>query len=356
MVEKEQHKKEEKHEVHHEAHHDTPVHHETRSEESKAATEVRGNPWMIAAIVFIVLSIVLAGLWYSASKGAGSTVVSQQDIGVKGVNFINTQLLQGQGVVTLQNVVDKGNLYEVDVLFENNTVPAYFTKDGGYFVGTNIVPLAANSSASTTPTTTPKEVPKSDKPVVQAFVFAYCPYGLQFEKAMIPVYNLLKSKADISLVYIGAMHGEFEHVESLRQLCIKDEYGSDKLWSYLSYFDVNTSIGSCSGADSCVNPIIEKIYTKVGIDKARINTCMNTTAPALYDSDGTAAVQANEQSSPGFMINGVDVQVNRTPEAIKEAICAAFNTAPAACNQTLSTAASTAGFGASAGTSSGATC
>jgi hypothetical protein len=259
-------------------------------------------------------------------------------------------------VVSLVNVVDKGNLYEVDVLFGNNTVPAYFTKDGGYFVGTNIVPLVASTPKTTTPAATPKEVPKSDKPTVQAFVFAYCPYGLQFEKAMIPVYNLLKNKATISLVYIGAMHGEFEHVESLRQLCIKDEYGSDKLWNYLSYFDVNDSIGSCSGDASCVNPLIEKIYTKTGIDKNRINACMNTTAPALYDSDGAAAVAANEQSSPGFMINGVDVQVNRTPEAVKAAICAAYNTAPAECSQNLSTTASTAGFGASAGTSSGATC
>ena len=47
---------------------------------------------------------------------------------------------------------------------------------------------------------------------------------------------------------------------------------------------------------------------------------------------------------------------SRTAESIKEAVCNAFTTAPSACSQNLSTTALTAGFGGSAGTSTGASC
>ena len=150
------------------------------------------------------------------------------------------------------------------------------------------------------------------------------------------------------------MHGEFEHVESLRQLCIQKLYGKDKLWSYLKSFDTDTNIGNCQGTATCVDPLIQKIYTSLSMDKAKIETCMANDAPALYDADGQTAASLGISGSPGFVINGVESQVDRTPEAIKTAICNAFTTKPTECSTTLSTTAATAGFGASAGTSSGA--
>ena len=41
--------------------------------------------------------------------------------------------------------------------------------------------------------------------------------------------------------------------------------------------------------------------------------------------------------SPTLIINGVDYSGARTSEAYKQAICSAFKTAPAECNQSLST-------------------
>ena len=74
----------------------------------------------------------------------------------------------------------------------------------------------------------------------------------------------------------------------------------------------------------------------------------------LYDADVEKAAGLGQSGSPAFMINGVDVSVSRTPEAIKTAICSAFTTAPSECSQTLSTESATPSFGSSTSSSSAA--
>jgi hypothetical protein len=310
--------------------------------------KIRTNPWIVSTIVIGLFAVVL--LFFMFKGGLTGNVISENDIGTKAVDFINNQLMGGQGNVTLASVTTQGNLYEVLVNYDGQQIPAYFTKDGAYFLGTQIIPTATNSSSTSTPTATPKEVPKSDKPVVDAYVFSYCPYGLQFEKALLPVYDLLKSKADINIVYIGAMHGEFEHVESLRQISILKLYGNDKLFAYLKEFNDNADIGSCSGDAACLNKYLPAIYSKLGINQAQVEAYMNSSAEAIYAQNEAQASSLGVSGSPTFMINGVESQVSRTPVAIEQAICSAFNTAPSECSQVLSSASPDPGFGSSTAT------
>ena len=338
--------------------HEHHVHHESNELKidnnpdeviSKLGTRMKKNPWMIVSlvlgiVVIIFLIIMLTGI--SGFGGVGTTAAGQ-----KVIDFAKSQGLEA----TIVNSTDTGVFYEITISINGQAFPVYVTKDGKS-MATSLIPLTA-STGSTNQTTAPAaDVPKTAKPVVQAFVFAYCPYGLQFEKALFPVYDLLKNKADIDVVFIGAMHGEFEHVESLRQLCIEKNYGRDKLFSYLKQFDVSTDIGACSGTATCVDPLEQKIYTALGIDKTKIETCMAKDAPALYDAQGKESSSLGISGSPTFVINGVQVSVDRTPAAIEKAVCDSFTTAPSECSQTLSTTALTAGFGGSTGASTGASC
>jgi predicted DsbA family dithiol-disulfide isomerase len=90
--------------------------------------------------------------------------------------------------------------------------------------------------------------------------------------------------------------------------------------------------------------------SSLSIDSSKIDSCMTADAEALYNTDTAAAKQLGITGSPSFTINGAKVQVNRTPEAIKKAICDAFTTAPSECSQNLSSTAASAGFGAGAST------
>jgi protein-disulfide isomerase len=206
-----------------------------------------------------------------------------------------------------------------------------------------------DTTETVTTTTQPQEIPKSDKPEVHAFVMSYCPYGLQFLKAYIPVMELFGEKADMEVNFVSyAMHGEKEVYENLRMYCIQKEQ-KDKFTDYLRCFV------KAGDYESCIN--------EVGIDETGLDTCMNETDEEFeitkklndqstwsgsyppFDADKELCEQYGVGGSPTFVINGQEVSVNRSPEAIKEVICQAFNTPPEECNQQLSTTAEQAGLG-----------
>lgn len=324
---------------------------EHREKKGSTLTDtIRKNPWVLATVVLaIVTLILLIGDFSGGITGAAVGVAPKTDVETKVMDFVKSQVDGNVSLVSTQMV---SGLYEVTISLDGREIPLYVTADGKNLVQ-GVTPLdALIQQAENQSTTAPAEVPKSDKPIVEAFVFSYCPYGLQFEKALSPVYTLLKTKADINIVYIGAMHGDYERVESLRQLCIQKNYGKDKLWQYLDKFNVDTNIGACNGDNVCLTPLIEKIFTQLAIDKNKINTCMSANAETLYNADVTRANELGISGSPTFVINGVQVSVGRTADAIKQAVCNAFNTVPTECSKALSTASASAGFGSSSSSSS----
>jgi len=207
------------------------------------------------------------------------------------------------------------------------------------------------NQGNTTPTPT---VVKADKPVVDLFVMAYCPYGLQMEKAFLPVWSLLKNKAslDIKFVYYS-MHGLKEIQENTRQYCI-DKEQNDKYIAYLQCFTGKDDYKAC--------------LAQAKVNESKLNACTAST-----DKQFSITAKYNDQStwlsgqyplypiydalnkqysiggSPTLIINGAEASANRTPEAVKEAICASFNNAPSECQQKLSDAATSPGFGTATG-------
>ncbi len=190
------------------------------------------------------------------------------------------------------------------------------------------------------------EVPKSDNPEAHAFVMSYCPYGLQFMKAYVPVIELLGEKADLQVNFVHyIMHEEKEATENTRMYCIQKEQ-REKFTDYLRCFVEDGNYEGC--------------ITEVGIDSAKLETCMQAADSEFeitknlqesterfppYMVDAVLAQLYGVGGSPTFGINGQQVQVSRSPEAIKQAICSAFNTPPEECSQTLSSASEAPGFG-----------
>jgi FKBP-type peptidyl-prolyl cis-trans isomerase 2/glutaredoxin len=176
-------------------------------------------------------------------------------------------------------------------------------------------------------------------PTLEVFVMSYCPYGTQMEKALIPAWKLLRDKANIELRFVSyTMHGDQETQENQRQLCLREE--TDKFWGYLECF---LEAGDSAG---CLN--------KVGVDAAKLNTCISTKADSYWQVDKDLNTKYGVQGSPTVVLDGKEIQPSsRSPEAVKQAICDAFTTAPPTeCSQTLSDTAATAGFGAAASSSS----
>jgi hypothetical protein len=322
-----------------------------KNKNNKFVEKVRKNPWILASIILLILSFFLLIKFFSGSCTTGN-VISPNKAGSTLINFYNSVGVEG---LTLNSVKENSGLYEVNVSYEGKSLLLYITKDGKNVIESLIPVGLVQQASSNSNTNTQKEIPKSDKPSVELYVFTYCPYGLQMEKAMIPVVKLFKDKIDFKIRQIGAMHGDFEKVEAERQLCI-EKYYPDKLLDYDLAFAENTSIGSCNGDATCLAPKLKSLFSQFGIDSSKIESCMKSEGESLYNAEVQNSQSKGITGSPTVLINGVDSQLSRNQESVKNAICSAFNEAPSECSQSLSTTSASAGFGAGTGSSSSASC
>ena len=205
---------------------------------------------------------------------------------------------------------------------------------------------------------TNQAMPKTDKPNVELFVMSYCPYGLQMEKAYLPVMDLLKGKADMDVKFVSyAMHGQKEVEENTLQYCIQKEQNA-KFTAYLSCFAASGDSASClssSGVNAnALNTCVTRTNNQFGIMK-KFNdqsTWLSGQYP-VYPIHERLNSDYNVQGSPTLVINGQDVEVGRSPEAVKQAICAGFNNPPAECEQGLGNYAYVPSFGTAFDTGAG---
>jgi hypothetical protein len=198
---------------------------------------------------------------------------------------------------------------------------------------------------------------KKARPVVELFVMSYCPFGLQMEKAMIPVMELLQNYTNISIKFVYyAMHpGNGEVQENLRQYCI-EKTQPNKYLDYLKCFVQNGSYNNQNVSNQCLD--------EANVDRVLLEQCERET-DALYNvtyylSNKSTWLSGrfplflvndkenkkyNVQGSPTLVINGKVVSVARTPEAIKEKICESFISPPKVCSTQLSDKQAQPGFG-----------
>ncbi|MBU0758248.1 MAG: hypothetical protein KKF44_09340 [Nanoarchaeota archaeon] len=201
---------------------------------------------------------------------------------------------------------------------------------------------------------------KMEIPKVEIFVMSHCPYGTQFEKGALPVLRLLDDKVDydVNFVYY-AMHGKKELDEQMLQYCIQTEEKA-KYLDYLECFLEDGDTARCLGV--------------VGLTQAGLQPCIDDT-----DAEYKITEQFNDKStwqggqfpkfdisadlnekygiggSPSWVVNGVNMETGRDSASILEAICYGFDEKPAECDEVLSSASPSAGFGTAAASASSGT-
>jgi hypothetical protein len=292
----------------------------------------------------VVVILIIAGGVFGAIKFADA---QKAKVGTKVENFINQELLGGQGDAKATKVTKEGGLYKIVISYQGNSIDTYMTKDGKKLFpqALDMEPAAAKTDTKTDASQPVTEAPKTDKPKVELFVMSYCPYGTQIEKGILPAIEALGSKVDFSLKFVSyTMHGDKENQENLLQYCIDKEQNA-KLFGYLKCFLKAGDSASC--------------LKSTGVDEAKAKACMTATAKKADVTGEKFEVQKadNEkygvQGSPTLIVNGANISSARDSASLLKTICSAFKTAPAECQKQLSATAPSAGFG--EGTASGAT-
>lgn len=305
-----------------------------------------------ANFVLIAAVIILGGvLVYQNLSQPHNKVMPQDQLKAKIIDVIGKQI-GGSKQVDVKKITKEGSLYKVNLTVMGHPYESYASLDGKYLFPKEI---------SLNPPK-PKTMPQAQKPEIDLFVMAYCPFGNQAEKLMLPVVNLLKDKADFQLHYIiysdyasgypkyclnkankyCSMHGVQEVHEDMRELCIQ-KYQKNKLWDFVKAMDDQTSPQNSDKK-------WEAIAQKLGIDVNKVKTCEKNEGTALLDQEialtkKSYPVQDPSQynnidsitisGSPTIVINGMIYDGSRSTKAYQDAVCSAFKTAPAECNQKL---------------------
>ncbi len=322
-----------------------------KSDYEKFLKDIKKNYWAISTIVLAILLVVILINGVGHSSGVGAKRVSQNVLAFANAQGANAKLV---------NTTDEGSLYLVvlSIPSQDGTskdIPVYVTKDGKNLIP-QLIPIETQIETHDRQNSNSNNIPKTNKPKVELYVFSYCPYGTQSEKGIIPVVKLLGNKIDFKIRQIGAMHGPHEELEAKRQLCIEKEDPS-KLLDYILSFDTNAEIGACNSNATCSTPLVDKIYTHLGINKAKIEACIASDGDSLYAAEEANSKSHRVSGSPTLIINGVNAQSKRDSASYLATICSAFSNAPEECSQTMSSASPSPGFGGSTtSTSSNAHC
>ena len=283
----------------------------------------------------------------------------------KGISIVEAQAQTekylksiANGNASVDSITDNGDLYAVKITVSGRPYESYVSKDGRLLFPQGIdMTQAAPAASANTAATTPTVVPKTDKPTVELFVMAYCPYGTQAEKGILPAVRTLGDKIDFKVRFVYyAMHGEKEVKENLNQNCIQSQQ-PDKYLKYLACF-LNDSTGA--GSDAVVSACI----ASSGIDTTKLDACKTATDTQFnvmknfndkttwlngnfpkFDADAALNTKYGVGGSPTLIINGVESNAGRDSASYLTGICAAFNNAPAECQTALSSTSPGPGFG-----------
>lgn len=311
--------------------------------------------WKVATSI---LAVILIASVLTSGFGLKQVLVKipSEELANKTIDFINNNLLQPGTTVSLvkTDCEEKIGLCKITVNINDANFDSYISTDGELLFPEAIEMEKSKEEATVdqqeNQQVSLEDIPKREKTDVKLFVMSYCPYGLQAQKSLLPVIDLLKDQADIKVHFVNyIMHDKKEIDENLRQYCIQEQ----ELEKYAEYLGCFVEAGD-----------FEKCLTQTNINQSKLNTCLTQTDKeygvyAAYEDkeswlngnypvfkiDDELNKQYGIKGSPTMIINDQLVSPVRSPESFKQAICMGFETMPDQCAQTLSTKSPIPGLG-----------
>lgn len=301
------------------------------------------------ALAILVLALFFSGAYKKlelSSVFSKNTDIGQEAAKQKATDFVENNLVQPGTSVSAKEVSKEGGLYKIIFTVGKQDITTYITQDGTKFFP-QVMDMAQIEKQSADQKqkdeADAKNVAKTDKPTVDLYVMAFCPFGNKAEDTIKPVYELLKNQVDFNFHYIvttsgdsvASLHGQKEVDEDEREACVLQNYGKDKWMDFVTYVNDN-----CGSDGSCW----ETAAKNSGLDASNIKNCVSSDGLNLMQAEEKASSQASATGSPTMIINGSPskaVYQYGNSEVYKQAICNAFNSAPAECSKQLSSETST---------------
>jgi len=304
------------------------------SKKADFTKKIRTNPWIISTFILgIIVLILLIG---NSFGGITGNVISSTVAGEKLLSYYTEN---GASDLEIDSIKEISGLYQINFKYQETIIPVYITKDGKYAGSLSTLPEQTSTSTSTSST----EIPTSDKPKTELFIWSYCPYGVQALAPFAEVVKLLENKADFEVILYYDGHGDYETQQNKIQACIQEK-AKNKYWDYAIKFaeEIYPKCGVSRDIE-CDKTESINLMNSLGIDSSAVMSCVESQGNALLSEHSAKAKEVGVTGSPSLVIN--DVKANpssRTAEAFKDSICSAFNDIPQECSTELDSATATA--------------
>ena len=134
------------------------------------AKSLSKNYWFLATVI---LALLLVGTF--VTNGITGNVIGTNAAGQAVVKFAESRGINAEVISVSES--EKGDLYEVLISIEGQQAPLYVTKDGEYMIQSPI-PLTTETTPKPSTNTQTTDVPKTDTPEAELYIWSYCPYGV----------------------------------------------------------------------------------------------------------------------------------------------------------------------------------
>jgi hypothetical protein len=272
-------------------------------------------------------------------------ILSSEKAGERALDYINQNILKDSDLTAslIGEPVIKNGVYELKLKISDSEFNSYLTRDGRLLFPEAIV-LEEEDSSKDQNSVGCENVKKEQKPVLEAFVVAYCPFGTQMQRILVEIIkNIPELSENIRIEYMGqiqdgkitAMHGEKEAQENLTQICLREEENS-KYFAYLSCFLKKGDNQGC--------------LKEAGVDQEKLEGCKNDESRGLTYAQKDFDLQNKHQitGSPALILNGQNISEfdfgGRTAEAVKTLLCCGFEGNLAYCDKPLTEEQAATGF------------
>ena len=316
-----------------------------------------------------IIAILITGFLIYSNQNPGKFILpglglSDKALAEKGIDYLNKNVLSGQSQATLENLSRESGLVKMKIKIDSSKYDTYITRDGRLLFpqAFNLEPKkdekTGQDNKSAPSAQSCEALPKSDKPMLEAYIVSRCPFGLQMQRMMA---EAIKNSPDLAnyvkVMYIGsvsgnkisAMHGDAEAAENLRQICIREEQPT-KYWNYIS-----CQMKAKGAESSC--------QISTGVDSAKLNACISDASRgvAYAQKDFDSANKYGAQGSPTLIMGGSEISEfsadgkaifgGRSADEIRSIVCCAAGDKLGFCSKRLTTTEAATGFSAAYPTS-----
>lgn len=270
---------------------------------------IKENPWQVITIILGLLLI--ASIF---TNGFNSLNLSDKDkIANKAINFINTELLQGQATALLNSVTSEKGLYKLDINVAGQKIDTYITKDGSLLFpqGIPIEDSEITSSGVTQSTQGSTEVSrvsidlegaisegdKNAKVVVVEYLDFQCPFCKRFfDQTLSQIKSKYVNTGKARFVY---KHFPLDFHPYAEPAALASECANEQ-GKFLEYHDL---------IFNNQEKLSDSIYTiwaqQLNLDMNKFNDCFDSKKYlSKIQNDYKEGQSKGISGTPGFLING----------------------------------------------------